>query len=394
MNTTTPALSWITTVGRAASVLLLAVVAGLPAQADYLAYAVGPKSKLPLPQSIDPIDAKYLVNLEWGEYQGGKSRVAVMEVENHSPAETYHLVAAGGQAVAWGTDDVRTVPVNGIEAIITDVMNRTGRFRLVERQVLDSVFQEQDLAASGRVAQPSGAQIGNVLGAEYLVQVVVTDYEANVSGKRGGGLGGLVGDSGGLLGAIGMKSGQGRVGMNFRLIDAETSEVLYTKQIESLIQEVGLTFAGVGVGGGGLLGGFMSSYSRTPIGQAVIAGINKGVYELIKEIGTPPASGSVVKAEGNRIWVNIGSTVASVGDVLEVLNRSEELIDPETGISLGSMETSIGTARVVHVQDRFSVAESITIAGDVKRGDKVVSTVAPPGLEYAASWEKPKRGKF
>ena len=375
-----------------------AAIAGLfaclPAQADYLAYAVGQQSRLPLPEAIDAIEAKYLLNLEWGAYAGGRSRVAVLEVDNKSPASTFQMMTPDGQAVTWGSENVGMVPVNGIEAIVTDVMNRTGRFRLVERQALDSILQEQDLVTSERVNRVSGAKTGNVLGAQYLVQVVVTDYEAKVSGSKGGGLGGLLGDRGGVLGAVGLKSGQGRIGMNFRLINAETSEVIYTKQIESIIRERGLTFAGLAVTGGAGLGGFFSGFAKTPIGQAVIAGINKGVYELIKEIGTPPASGSVIRAEGGRIWTNLGRAVVSAGDVVEVISKGEELIDPETGISLGSMDTTLGTARVAQVQDKFSVAEAISIGGDIKRGDRVVSTVTPPGLQFAATWERPKRGKF
>ncbi len=365
------------------------------AHGDYLAYAVGEKSKLPLPQSIDAIESRYLVNVEWGDYDGGRARVAVLPVDNNSSASSFQMVGPGGQTVTWGTEHADMVPVNGIEAIITDVMNRTGRFRLVERQVLDSILQEQDLAASERVAKPSGAKTGNVLGAQYLVQVVVTDYEANVSEKKGGGLGALVSNRlPAVVGAVGVKSGQGRVGMNFRLIDAETSEVVYTRQIESIIRERGLTFGGLTVPGAGVLGGFFSSFTRTPIGQAVIAGANKGVYELIKQIGTQPASGSVIRAEGGRVWVNLGQGVVAVGDELRVVAKGEELIDPDTGLSLGSIDTPLGSARVAMVQERFSVADAISLSGTPSRGDKVISTAPPPGIEFAGAWEKPKRGKF
>ena len=166
---------------------LAALLATATAQADYLAYAVGQKARLPLPESIDAIDAKYLLNLEWGAYEGGRSRVAVMPVDNTSAAPSMQMVAASGQStVAFSTENLGMVPVNGIEAIVTDVMNRTGRFRLLERTALDSILQEQDLVTAERVAKPSGARTGNVLGAQYLVQVVVTDYEAKVSGREGG----------------------------------------------------------------------------------------------------------------------------------------------------------------------------------------------------------------
>ena len=165
---------------------LSALLAIAPAQADYLAYAVGQQSRLPLPEQIDAIEAKYLLNLEWGAYEGGRSRVAVLPVDNNSAAPSMQMMSTDGQStVAFSTENVGMVPVNGIEAIVTDVMNRSGRFRLVERAALQSILQEQDLVTSERIAKPSGARTGNVLGAQHLVQVVVTDYESNVSGREG-----------------------------------------------------------------------------------------------------------------------------------------------------------------------------------------------------------------
>jgi curli biogenesis system outer membrane secretion channel CsgG len=363
------------------------------AHAQYLAFAVGEKSEVALPERIDKIDAKYLLNIKWGEYAGARSRVAVLEVDNNSSSNSFSFNGPDGQSFSWDLNNADQVPVNGIEAIVTDVMNQTGRFRLIERQELSSILQEQDLAASGRVAKPSGAKTGNVLGAQYLVQVVITDYEAKTSGTNSG-IGGLVTSRIPLLGGFGVKSGKGQVGLNFRLIDAETSEVMYTKQVQSVIKESGLTVGGAAFSGGGALGGFFSNYSKTPIGQAVIAGINKGVYELVKEIGAAPASGSVIKTEGKKIWLNMGSDAVSVGDVLTVMSKGEELIDPDTGISLGSSDTEVGSLKVSQAQEKFSIADTVSLNGQVKRGDKVVSTAVPPSIEYASKWKKPKRGKF
>ena len=364
----------------AAGLLLVASQAA----ADYLAYAVGKNDRVPLPENIDRLDAKYLLNLEWGDYDGARSRVGVLEVDNRSGFGSFG-------AFSWSYANAREVPVNGIEAIVVDAMANTGRFRLVERNVLDSVLDEQDLARSGRVAKPSGAKTGNVLGAQYLVQVVVTDYEAKTSDTKSG-IGGLIRKNVPALGGVGFKRDSGRVGLNFRLIDAETSEVVYTRQIESLVKGGGLTFGGVGFSSSGAIGGFMSNYSRTPIGQAVIAGINKGVYELAKRIGAAPAEGGVIKAEGSRVWINIGGDSVQVGDVLKVISKGEELIDPDTGISLGSTTTELGTIRVSQTQEKFSIGEVQSGSG-FSRGNRVVSTASAPSIEYAASW-KPKRGEF
>ena len=76
------------------------------------------------------------------------------------------------------------------------------------------------------------------------------------------------------------------------------------------------------------------------------------------------------------------------------MSKGEELIDPETGISLGSSDSEVGSVRVNQVQEKFSIADVVSMNGTVKRGDKVISTATPPSIEYASKWQKPKRGKF
>lgn len=369
----------------ACAILLLSLSGTV--SADYVGYSVGKKDRSPLPSRLDDVDTQYLVNIEWGDYSGRRSRLGVLEVDNTSSANSFSVSSAGGDFDYSSSSN--GVPVNGIEAIVIDSLARTSRFRLVERTVLGDVLGEQDLASSGRVAQPSGAATGNVLGAEYLVQVVVTDYESNTSGS-GGGVGGLLRSKVPLLGGVKIGKGTGRVGLNFRLIDAETSEIVFTKQIESVINESNLSLGGIGFGSDIALGGFFSNYSKTPIGQAVIAGINQGVFDLVKEIGAKRAEGSVVKADAGQIYTNLGDSAVSVGEILEVREQGEQLIDPETGISLGGAETMLGTVEVTQVQEKFSIARPLSLSKTPERGTKLVSTTAPPPLEFADSFEKPK----
>lgn len=367
--------------------LLLVLFGSVNGFADYVGYSVGQKDRAALPERIDGIDAKYLVNIEWGEYNGRKSRLGVLEVDNTSANSTFTISSGAGDIDF--SSSATGVPVNGIEAIVIDSLSRTDRFRLVERTVLSDVLGEQDLASSGRVAKPSGAKTGNVLGAQYLVQVVVTDYETNTSGS-GGGVGGLLTKRVPLLGGIKAKKGTGRVGLNFRLIDAETSEIVFTKQIESLIKESSLSLGAIGFGSDLALGGFFGKYAKTPIGQAVIAGVNQGVFELIKEIGAKSAEGSVVKADAHQVFLNLGSDAVAVGDTLEIREQGEELIDPDTGISLGGSETTLGEIEVVQVQDKFSIARPMSLSSVPLRGAKAISTKAPAPLEFADNFNKPK----
>jgi len=139
------------------------------------------------------------------------------------------------------------------------------------------------------------------------------------------------------------------------------------------------------------MGGFVSNYAKTPIGQAVIAGINKGVFDVVKEIGALPAEGSVVKAEGKRVWLNIGDEGVNMGDKLSVMSKGEELIDPDTGISLGSSDTALGDIEVIQVAEKYSIAQWVSLAQMPNRGDRVVSQAAPPTIEFAEVWAPPRK---
>lgn len=365
----------------------IAVAPALAADGGYLAYAVTKKGEFPLPEQIDGIDSKQLSTMKWGDYAGPQLRVAVMEVDNNSNTSSFKVSGPNGQTYSYESVDFnQQVPVNGIEAMVTDVLQRSGRFRLVERKELGNVLDEQDLAASGRVAKPSGAKTGNVLGAQYLIQAVVTSYEPNVSSKKGG-LGGI---TRGFLGGAKVGKNKSAVGMNFRLIDAETSEILFTRQVDVMNSSFEFSGGGVGWGSAGALGGFLSSYSKTPIGQTVMAAVNIGTYDLVKQLGNSPAEGSVIKADGDGVYVNLGEDVVQPGDTLKAMSKGEELIDPDTGLSLGGEDEEIGTLKVTEVKDKFSIAEPVGFdVAKLKRGDKVVSTKQAAPMSFAPSWTGP-----
>ncbi|MEJ1462903.1 MAG: CsgG/HfaB family protein [Candidatus Sedimenticola sp. (ex Thyasira tokunagai)] len=364
-------------------------------RADFLAYSVDAEgTRRPLPQNITHIEPKYLVNLEWGQFGGTKSRIGVLPVENSSSSSTVNVTGSGGTMTYTGGGG--GVPVQGIEAILMDAMHRTGRFRLVERKVLDKTLQEQDLGATGRIARSSAAKIGKVLGAQYLFQAVVTNYEAGVENK-GGGLGGLIGGSAGaLLGGLSIKSSKAVLGMNFRLINSETSEVVYTDQVQVAVEESGLSYGGAGYSSGsGGLGGFLSDYSKTPIGQAVISAVNQGVFGLVKQTGTSKVEGVVIKSTQGKIFLSLGEGAVAANEMLDLVKVGEQLIHPVTGVSLGGEEELVGSLKVVSVKEKYSIAKPVGIkASKVKRGDKVVSRRAAEPLMYAPTWEAPEEKGF
>ena len=372
-------------------VAAVGVAAGQTPQ-DYVAFAVTKSGEHPLPGSLDEIDHAELINVKWGEYSGPTVRVGVLEVDNDSNVNSFQMTGPGGQSYSYSMPGYENqVPVNGIESMLTDVLHRSGRFNLVERAQLEQVLVEQDLATEGRISQPTAAKTGKVLGAKYLIQGVVTSYEPDFKGKKGG----FGGFARGLVGGASGGKTKSMIGINFRLIDAETSEIAFTRQVDVIMTKSEFSIGGSswGMGGGG--DAFFSSYSQTPIGQAVMAAINIGAYELVKQIGAAPLEGSVVKIEANRVYVNLGGDQVSVGTSLRAIAKGEELIDPDTGLSLGGEDELLGILDVESVKEKFSIA--IPMGFDpsrLQRGDKIVADAAPAELRFAASWAgKTVKGK-
>jgi curli biogenesis system outer membrane secretion channel CsgG len=134
-------------------------------------------------------------------------------------------------------------------------------FRVVERDKLRAVLEEQNLAASGRVAAGSGPAIGRLTGAQYLVMGTVTSYDES-SGSTGGGIS-VRGVS------LGGKQSRAYVAVDLRVVDATSGEVAFTRTIEGTATSGGVS---VGFSRRGF-GGALSNEENTPAGQAIRAAL-------------------------------------------------------------------------------------------------------------------------
>jgi len=242
--------------------------------------------------------------------------------------------------------------------VITELMN-TNRFIVVERGALNEVLSEQDLGASGRVRQETAAKVGEVLGAQILVKGAITEFIEKESGGAGGIMVSGIG--------IGGKTSTGHVAMDMRLIDATTGQILQSERAEGLIKSSGIGgiafFSGVAFGG--------TSYKKTALGKATRAAVSEAVMFIVNKMEDQPWQGRIVKAESSQIYINAGYNMNMGTDsVFTVYSKGDELIDPATGLSLGSALTRSGTVRVTQVSDKFSIAEIIEGSG-FKRGDIV-----------------------
>jgi len=177
--------------------------------------------------------------------------------------------------VAVANFDVKAVKAYGEigtglrEMLVTALIN-SNRFRVMERQALDAVMQEQQLAASGAAAPGQlGAQRGQIRTADIVITAAVTEFEPESSGGAAGlGGGGRVG--GGFIGLmIGGSVNKAHMALDLRVIDTSTSEVLASTRVQG--QATDAT--------GGLLGGIIGS---TPLGAGLGGYSNTSMEKAIR----------------------------------------------------------------------------------------------------------------
>jgi curli biogenesis system outer membrane secretion channel CsgG len=172
------------------------------------------------------------------------------------------------------------------EMLVTALVN-SNRFRVVERQVLDAVMQEQQLGASGAAASgQTSAQRGQIKTADIIITAAVTEFEPQASGGGGGlGAGGTLGGS--LIGAVlGGSMNKAHMALDIRIIDTSTSEILSSTRVQGQATDIAGGIFG-GILGNTALGVGLGGYANTPMEKA----IRVCIIEAVKYIAqTTPAN--------------------------------------------------------------------------------------------------------
>ena len=171
-----------------------------------------------------------------------------------------------GQAAYWwyGTGSVGW----DLSDMLSNELAAIGSFRVVERAKLEPVLAEQDLADYGRVAEGTGAEVGKLTGAQYLVLGSVSAYEENTKGTGGG-----IGYKGIRLGG---KKGQAYMAIDLRVVNTTTGELEFVRTVEARAGSKGFD---VGVWKSGFSGN-LAQYEKTPTGKAIRACLIEAVDYL------------------------------------------------------------------------------------------------------------------
>lgn len=244
---------------------------------------------------------------------------------------------------------------------LSDALIQSGEFIVLSRKDLDVVMAEQDLAQSDRFAKSDSAKIGKLIPAQILIKGQITEFEENTSGG-GQGLN-VKGFS------IGGQKSSAHMAVIIQLIDSTTGEILDSKRVEGEAKAGGLSL--------GYSGSFdinSSNFAKTPLGKAVQMAIDRAVVYIAEKMASIPWKGKVVTVKDGVIFVNAGTNSGiAVGDKLVVYKEGESLIDPDTGIDLGSDTKKIADISITEVQEKFSKTDILgNDSESIERGDLVL----------------------
>ncbi len=282
---------------------------------------------------------------------GPRLRVAVMDLSGTA------LTMQTSYAPSSTTTTIAIPPpaefARGLTEMVTTALVETGRFVVLERKAIQQAMSEQDFGASGRVNPETAPMIGMTIGAQVLITGDITEFTYTKS-SLGGNLSVLRSVTGSAERVKAM------VALDIRLIDAVTGEIVFSKRVEGDASATGIA-ADFEVGDqefGTAMG------SQTPLGKASRDAIEDAVEAIVEGMKKVPWRGRVVDVRDTGVYVNAGSESGmTTGMTLDVFQQGQALVDPETGVQLGTPDQQIGTIRIAQVEDKYSVAEVVSGSG-------------------------------
>lgn len=215
-------------------------------------------------------------------YSGPKARVTVASFEWKvgTGGSTTTIRGAGDQPITITQE--HSGVMTGLRDMLTTALIQSGRYKVLERQQLSAIQEEIALGEKGYAEKESAVKKGKIKGADLIIVAAVTGWEPGTSGTSGGA--GVLG--GGVLGGLFGGFQKSSMAIDIRIIDTATSEVLAATRVEGEARDVNLGVLAGGLIGDVGLGGFLSTYAKTPMEKA----IRTCIYEAVKYIisGTPP----------------------------------------------------------------------------------------------------------
>lgn len=260
----------------------------------------------------------------------------------------------------------------GLTEQLTDALVQSGRFRVLDRQIIESVIAEQDFGASARTTKEGGAEVGGIYRAQILVKGAVTEFDPGTVAS------GQVFNIYGVT--LGSTRAEAHVAVIIYLVDTTTSQVIDSQRVEGKAERGGTAWGFQG----GQFGFGQAGFKETPLGKATQIVIDRAVEYISQRLAREQWQGRIAKVEGDKVFINAGSRSGVMRAQEFIACKGSGVIDPVTGASLGHSLKPIGLLRVSNAYPDFAEAQ-LADGSMPERGDFAV----PRGVTGVSPYERP-----
>ena len=210
-------------------------------------------------------------------------------------------------------------------------LSKIDRFKIMERNRVDEVLSEQGLQET---FSATGTRL-QVRGVDYIVYGAITRMGSSERNIRSG--------------RFAATKTFAEFGVDIKLVDVLSGEIRRAENVD-LSMEVGSSVK---------TGPFSSAEQDSSPLSTLQRAVARKVAAVITESIFPV---KVVAVENGEVYLNYGDAMFEKGDSLTVYREGRSFVDPDTGLSLGSARTALGTLRVTATTDRFSTA--VVVSGE------------------------------
>jgi curli biogenesis system outer membrane secretion channel CsgG len=222
---------------------------------------------------------------------------------------------------------------------ITNEIINTRKFDVVEREQIKSVMSEVNLQQQGLTnpaESPDSPTEGKMKAAGFVIYGSVLHL-------------GLDGASG-TVGDVTASRANARVEIQLRIANAEDGKILSSKEVISTASQSGVGSSGTTSGG---------NFAD----QLIESSIRTAASDVVGELMALAYPIRVIAVGADNITINLAQEQSAIGKRFKVYSEGEELVDPDTGDSLGKDEKCLGEVVVAEVKPKVSIC---TLKGSLK----------------------------
>ncbi len=232
--------------------------------------------------------------------------------------------------------------------MLTTSLVKSNRFEMVERNKIDKVFKEQNLGMTGMIDESSAAEVGKLLGAEYIVFGSIT-YADKVEEIK-----------------FSYKNIITKITIDVRAVNTTTGKILLSESSSGKVVTKVVT-----TGDGQILGG-MNDWSST-FAEAARKAIENVSVKISK---LEPLVGFVISADSNQTLIDVGEDQGvNIGDVFVAFSVGDEILHPATGKRIGWKKEILREVEIISTEKTMSNVKTIKTQSNkqLQPGDYVIS---------------------